>query len=140
MLFRSPPEVAAIDSYFDALLMACLANTAVEAGWPGYSTSGFRCALSVDDVLGMMIRAGADVQRLLAVWEAAPDHGAALHIANLRFTLATDGRGTRLHNHHLESDFAEAALAVGAFLSSPTSTARIEAAFFLAAEIGRAHV
>ena len=127
-------EVAAIDGYFDALMAACLANTAVEGGWPGYSTSGNRCALSVDDVLGMLIRAGADVQRLLAVWEAAPDPAAALHMANLRFTLATDGRGTRLHNHHLEGDFAEPALAVGGFVASPVATARIEAAFFRAAD------
>jgi hypothetical protein len=124
------PEVEAIDRYFDALLAACLANDLVEGGWAKYSGSGFRCVARLDEVLGMMICAGADVARLLTVWDAAQEPAAALHIANLRFSLATDERGTRLHSFHLDPEHAEAALAVGAYLSSPQATARIEATFF----------
>jgi hypothetical protein len=123
-------EVAAIDRYFDALLSACLTNDAVEGGWPGFSGSGYRCALQFDEVLVMLIRAGADVARLLAIWDAASGPAAALHIANQRFQLVTDGKGTRLHNEHLESDGRAAALLVGAFVTSPRATQRIEAAFF----------
>ncbi len=127
-------EVAAIDRWFDALLGACLANDTVEGGWQAASGSRYRCALRLNDVLGMLVRAGADVVRLLAIWDAAPDPAAALHIANQRFMLATDGRGTRLHNEHLEQDGSAAALAIGAFVTSPRSTQRIEAAFFQASD------
>jgi hypothetical protein len=123
-------EVEAIDRYFNALLAACLANAAMEGGWAEYSGSRYRCALRLNDVLGMLVRAGADVARLLAIWDAAPDPAAALHIANQRFMLVTDDRGTRLHNEHLDPDFVDAAVAVGTFVASARSTERIEAAFF----------
>jgi hypothetical protein len=126
----SAAEVAAIDRYFDALLNACLANVAIEGGWGGRGGSGYHCALPLEKVVAMMIRAGAEVTPLLAILDAAPDPAAALHLAELRFDLATDERGTRLGNAHLESDFVEAALAVGAFVASAKTTSRIEAAFF----------
>ncbi len=124
------PEVAAIDGYFDALLEACLANSAVEGGWSGRGGSGFHCALQIDDVVVMLVRAGGDVGRLLRVWDAAPEPAAALHLADVRFSLQTDERGTRLSNPHLDPDFVGAALAVGDFVTSPRSTRRIETAFF----------
>jgi hypothetical protein len=127
-------EVAAIDGYFDTLLAACLANDAVEGGWKAASGSRYRCALRLNDVLGMLVRAGADVARLLAIWEAAPDPAAALHIANQRFMLVTDSRGTRLYNEQLEPDFVDAVLAIGAFVTSAKATSRIEAAFFQATD------
>jgi hypothetical protein len=123
-------EIAAIDRYFDALLQACLATSDIEGGWSGRGGSGYHCALQIDDVVAMSIRAGGDVPRLLQIWDAAPDPAAALHLADLRFSLQTDERGTRLSNPHLDPDFVEAALAVGAFVTSPRSTSRIEAAFF----------
>jgi hypothetical protein len=123
-------EVAAIDQYFDALLGACLTNTAIEGGWGGRGGSGYHCALRLEEVVTMMIRAGAEVTPLLAILDAAPDPAAALHLADMRFDLVTDSRGTRLGNAHLESDFVEAALAVGAFVASAKATSRIEAAFF----------
>jgi hypothetical protein len=126
----SRAEVAAIDGYFDTLLAACLANHAVEGGWKAASGSPYRCALRLNDVLGMFVRAGADVARLLAIWDAAPDPAAALHLANMRFDLAADERGTRLGNAHLESEGVEAALTIGTFVTSARSTERIESAFF----------
>jgi hypothetical protein len=124
-------ETAAIDRCFDALLSACLANDAVDGGWTGHCGSGFRCRARLEEALVMMICAGAEVGRLLAVWEAAPDPAAALHMADLRFTLSTDERGTRLYNVHLDPRHIDAALAIGAFLASASATSRIEAAFFL---------
>jgi hypothetical protein len=123
-------EIAAIDRYFDALFQAFLANSDIEGGWSGRGGSGYHCALQIDDVVVMLIRAGGDVTRLLRIWDAAPDPAAALHLANLRFSLQTDERGTRLSNHHLGPELVEAALAVGTFVTSPLSTSRIETAFF----------
>jgi hypothetical protein len=127
-------EVATIDSYFDALLQACLANCAIEGGWSGRGGSGYHCALQLGDVIVMLIRAGGDVARMLAILDSAPDLSAAMHLADMRFCIQTDARGTRLSNPHLDPEWIEAALAVGAFVASARSTARIEAAFFLTAD------
>jgi hypothetical protein len=129
-------EIAAIDRYFDALLQACLSNSAIEDGWSGRGGSGYHCALQIDDVVVMLIRAGGDVTRMLQAWDTAPDPAAALHLADLRFSLKTDERGTRLSNPHLDREGIDAALAVGAFVGSAESTARIEAAFFKTADPG----
>jgi hypothetical protein len=123
-------EVDAIDRYFDALFSACLTNDAIEGGWSGFNGSAYRCALRLDDVLAMLVRAGVNVAPLLAIWDTAPDPSAALHFANLRFMLATDTRGKRLDDPHLEPDFVDAALAIGASVTSTKATQRIEAAFF----------
>ena len=127
-------EVEVIDRYFDALLLACLANGNVEGGWSVGSGSRHRCALRLDDVLGMLICAGADVPRLIGTLHAATGPAASLHLANLRFHLAADGSETRLDNAHLERDFTDAARAVGAFVVSAAATSRIEATFFEAAD------
>jgi hypothetical protein len=132
----SAAEVAAIDGYFDALMRACLANGNVVDGWSGRSGSGYRCALQLDNILVMLVCAGADVARLLQVWDSAPDPAAALHIADFRFSLQTDERGTRFSDNYLEPDFEEAALAIGAFVCSPKATSRIEAAFFQTTDPG----
>jgi hypothetical protein len=124
-------EVAAIDRYFDALLLACLANEAIEDGWKGLSESGYRCALKIDDVMTMLIRAGANVARLLETWDAAPDPAAALHMAHLRFDLISDGDGARMANAHLEANHVEEARAFGAFVTNTQARRRIERAFFL---------
>jgi hypothetical protein len=133
-------EIAAIDRYFDALLSACLANEAIDSGWPGFSGSGYRCALHLDDIISMLIRAGADVARLLQTWDAASDPAAALHMANMRYCLQTDGGGTRLSNAFLNPDFGDAALAIGAFVTSSRSIARIEAAFFQSTDPAAQHL
>ncbi len=133
-------EVAAIETYFDALLQACLANSSIEGGWGGRGGSGYRCALQLEEVIVMMLLAGADVERLLAIWDAAPDPAAALHLADLRFSLRTDARGTWLGNAHLDREPIDAALAVGAFLGSQRATARIETAFFKTADPGAQHL
>jgi hypothetical protein len=127
-------EIEAIDGYFDALLQACLANSAVVSGWSGRGGSGQRCALRLDEVIAMLICAGGDVTRLLRIWQAAPDPAAALHLAELRFCLQSDERGTQLSNAHLRRDWIAPALAVGAFVASADATRRIEAAFFQTAD------
>ena len=124
-------EVEAIDRYFDALLTACLANEAVEGGWNGPAGSRYRCALKSDDVIAMLICAGADVARLLEIWRAAPDPAASLHMAHCRFDLSADSNGMRFDNPHLETNHREQARAFGAFVTSAEATNRIEQAFFL---------
>jgi hypothetical protein len=123
-------EIAVIDRYFDALMQACLANSAIEAGWNERGGSGYHCALQLDDVIVMLIRAGGDVARILTILNNAPDPSAALHLADMRFCIQTDARGTRLSNPHIDPEWNDAALAVGAFVSSAKTTARIETAFF----------
>ncbi len=124
-------EVVAIDHYFDALLIACLANQAVDGGWKGTGGSVYRCALRIDDVIAMLICAGADIMRLLRTWDMVPDPAAALHMAHLRFDLINHGDEARIANPHLERDHVAEAQAVGAFVTSTIATSRIEKAFFL---------
>ncbi len=123
-------EVAAIDSFNEALLRACLANGGVEGGWSMRGGAGYHCSLRIDGVITMLMRAGWDAARILDVWNTAPDPSAALHLAELRFRLQTDARGTRLDNPHLAGEYAQAAYAIGAFATSARATLRIEAAFF----------
>ncbi|MGL4490143.1 MAG: hypothetical protein ACRCU5_11945 [Rhizobiaceae bacterium] len=123
-------EVVAIDRYFDVLLTACLANGTVDGGWKEMTGSRYRCALRTEEVIAMLIRAGADVGRLLETWYAAPDPGAALHMAHFRFALVNYGDEARLANPHLETDHVEQARAFGAFVTNADATRRIEKAFF----------
>lgn len=123
----SSEEVEAIDKYFDALLLASLANIALV---PGYRGQIYHCALKFTDVLGMMVCAGGDVQRLLDLWDVAPDPGASMHMADQRSLLTYKNGEARLSSSHVVSNSPAAAMLIGAFLASSRTTDRIEAAFF----------
>jgi hypothetical protein len=119
-----PDESALLDRYFDALLRASLLRLDVRD-----SNRGPQLRFDLADVLTMLVTAGVDIERVLAAWDAAADPPAALHMAALRQQVRRKAGRTYLDNAHLDNH-AAAADRIGAFLVSPETDARIEAAFF----------
>jgi hypothetical protein len=124
-------EVEAIDGFFDALLRACLSNTAIGPLMGGLNPPAYSCALAIEDYLIMMVIAGGDLARLLNVWDQSPGHPAALHMASMRRNVTYDGAIPHIHSPFLESkEYKKAAEAIGVFLMRPVVTGQIERAFF----------
>ncbi len=120
-----PAESDVLDQFFDALMVQSLQRLEL-ARWP----VGWRLGFDIKDVLTLAITAGADIGRVLRAWDAAPDPGAAIHMAGARGDIAMPHGEWSLHSAYLEgSHRAEAAL-IGAFLMRPETAARLEAAFF----------
>ena len=117
-------QVAVIERFFDAYLASSLTNVDL-CQWP----AGWALRFPLGDVLTMIATAGGDVERVLQIWETAPDPGAALHMAALRSDL-TGGPEWRLIDAHLSPDFRAAALAIGTFLAREAVDARLETVFF----------
>lgn len=83
----------------------------------------------MEDILTMIVRAGGDLARALAVWDAGPLVGAAIHMARMRQSLDYKHGRDILRNAHLEEQ-PDAAAEIAAFLLRPSVQERIEAAFF----------
>jgi hypothetical protein len=118
-------EADVLDRFFDHFARACLQRLDLVQ-----SPSGLQLAFSFKDFLTLAVTADADLDRILATWKAAEDPAAAIHMASLRLDVANEGQGPYLHSHQLE-DHREAVCRIGAFLTHPEVTERIEAAFFL---------
>lgn len=120
-----PAEVDLIGRYFDALVRGALERLPVRR-WD----TGADLAMDFGDILTMIVTAGGDLDRALAVWDAGPEIGAAAHMAQVRTDVYyTSGRDT-YRNAHLD-DHPEAADKIAAFVTRPEVAERIEAAFFL---------
>jgi len=117
-------EAYILDRYFDALLVASLPQLEL-AKWP----VGWRLSFDLADVLTLAVRADGDIARLLAAWDGAADPAAAIHMAALRHRVLEETSRTYFHSAYLK-DHEQAADAIGAFLTRPEATARIEAAIF----------
>ena len=120
------PERAALEEFFEALLLARLSRLE-----PVRTRIGWRAAEGAGEALTLAITAGAALEPLLAAWEDAPDPGAALHAAGLRLRCDWSS-GEPFWREAFLSDRPEAAAAVGAWLARPEMTERIESAFFAA--------
>ena len=68
------------------------------------------------DLLTMVVTADGDIDRVLAAWDAAPDPGAAIHMAPLRKSVLYETGRTYFHSAYLE-DHPDAADKIGAFLT-----------------------
>ncbi len=121
-------ECAIIDSFFAELMRDCLERTDL-VHWP----VGWRLAFDLADVLTLVVTAHGDIDNVLAVWDAAPDPGAAIHMAALRDDVLHHTARTHFHSPYLE-EFPEAADKIGAFLMRPSTIPRIEAAFFMVSD------
>lgn len=114
-----------IDRFFDALLVASLSRLDL-VEWP----VGWLLDFDMTDVLTMVVTAGGNLDRVLAVWDVAQDPPAAIHMAALRRRVIETRDRTYLHSAYLEGDFDTEADALGAFLMRPEVDTRLEAAFF----------
>ncbi len=112
-------EVAAIDGFFDAFVEASLAQLYL-LEWP----VGYRLGYDMGEVLGMVILAGGDLHRVLAVFDQAPDPDAAVHMASMRGNVAVRDGFATFENAHYDA-YPEAARSVGAWLMRDCVSARI---------------
>ena len=119
------PECAIIDRFFAELMRDCLERTEL-VRWP----VGWRLAFDLADVLTLVVTAHGDIDDVLAVWDAAPDPGAAIHMAALRDDVLHHTARTHFHSPYLD-EFPQAADKIGAFLMRPQTIPRIEAGFFM---------
>ncbi len=83
----------------------------------------------MEDIMTLIVRAGGDLTRALAVWDRGPLVGAAVHMAVARQSLSYKGGCDVLHNAHLD-DYGDAARQLATFLLQPSVAERIEEAFF----------
>lgn len=120
--FWPADEVAAVDAFFDAFVAASVAQLGLLA-WP----VGLRLEYDMGEVLGMVILAEGDLERVLAVFDRAPDPQAAVHMASMRGDLETRHGEPYFGNAHYD-DYPDAARRVGAWLSREDVTGRIIAA------------
>jgi hypothetical protein len=127
---RWPSEEAeAIQGFLDALIAARVRRTE-----PRKTRRGWELEYDIAEILAMIVTAGGDIARTLAVWDAVEDPPAALWMADQRRHLTmADGRpyywNTFIHGDPVDSH-REAGYEIGAFLARPETEARIEAAFF----------
>ena len=101
--------------------------------------AGWRLTFDIADVLTLAIRAGGDVARVLAAWDAAADPAAVIHMAALRSHVTSEDGRTFLYSAFLADD-AEAAEHIATFLMRPEVDARIEAALSTVTDEGLAEV
>jgi hypothetical protein len=95
----------------------CLERTDL-VRWP----VGWRLAFDLADVLTLVVTAHGDIDNVLAVWDAAPDPGAAIHMAALREGVLHHTARTHFHSPFLD-EFPQAADKIGAFLMRPQTIA-----------------
>jgi hypothetical protein len=117
-------ECIIIDRFFDELMLASLERTDM-VRWP----AGWRLAFDLADVLTLVVTAHGDLDRVLAVSDAAPDPHAAIHMAAQRQDVVRQTSRTYFYSAYLE-DYRDAADKIGAFLARPEITPRIETSFF----------
>jgi hypothetical protein len=117
-------ECDVIGRFFDEYLRSSLERADLVL-WP----VGWRPAFDFSDVLTPIVTAHGDLQRALAVWDAADDPNAAIHMAALRRHVLNETGRTYFHSAYFD-DHRDAADTIGAFLMRPEVTRRIEAAFF----------
>lgn len=117
-------EVAVLERFFDELVGASVHNLELWE-WP----VGWRLAFDFKALLTLIVTAGGDIDRALAVWDRASDPPAVIHMAALRSDVIEEHDRKYLHDAFLEDRPADADR-IGAFLLRPEVDERIEAAVF----------
>ncbi len=121
-------EVELLSAFFDALVRAWAVRLDIDH-WP----SGVYLQHDIGDVLSLVATAGGDLERALAVLEACPDPGGALHIAALRAKLVYR-RGEVSYHDAILDGAPEAKKAIADFLKRSEFDTRIENALFATAD------
>lgn len=117
-------EADLIDRFFDALVRGAMERLDV-IPWEREAEP----KVDMEDILTMIVRAGGDLTRALAVWDGGPLLGAAVHMAKMRQSLDYKHGRDILRNAHLDEQ-PDAAAEIAAFLLRGSVQERIEAAFF----------
>ena len=112
-------ESEAVDTFFDVFLNTSLDQLTL-AEWP----VGLRLEFDIGEVLGMVVRAGGDLERALEAFDKGKDPQAAVHMASLRGELRYRRGCPRYDNEHL-ADCPDAADKIGAWLMRDSVSARI---------------
>jgi hypothetical protein len=115
-------EIEAVDAFFDAFVAASVDQLRL-LEWP----VGLRLDFDMGEVLGMVVLAGGDLERVLAVFDASPDPQAAVHMASMRLDVGVRRGRSHFENAHY-SDFPEAATRIGEWLMREEVADRIVAA------------
>ncbi|MEM8795674.1 MAG: hypothetical protein AAGE61_08910 [Pseudomonadota bacterium] len=120
-------ERAALIRFAEAYFLARLSRVEVSFAPIGH-------VLSLDtegaDVAVAIIILGLDPERVIALWEKAPDPMAAIHLAEARRSLEYDHDEMGYLFRSVWLDDKTALASLGGFLSSPEADKRLEAAFF----------
>jgi hypothetical protein len=116
------PEVKAVDEFFDAFLEASV-HQLLLLEWP----VGLRLEFDMGELLGMVIRAGGDLERVLAVFDGCPDPAAAVHMSSMRSNVEMRGDTPHFRNAHYD-DYPDAARRLAEWLGRDSVTERIMAA------------
>lgn len=119
-------EVAAIETFFDELVRDSLNYLE-----PRLNSWGWQLSFDLSEVLTLIVTAGGDLDRALAVWDAEPDPQAVAHMVAMRQETLTHYGEAYLTTPFLD-DFRSEALKIGAFVMRSELDSRIEAAFFMA--------
>jgi hypothetical protein len=117
-------EVRVLDGFFDALLLQTLTNVRL-VDWP----AGWFLETDISDILVLVVLANGDLERVLAVWDAAPDPSGAIHMAASRSNIGWRDGAQRHISAFLDS-YPEAAQLIARFLLRPEVDQRLENAFF----------
>ena len=117
-------EIAAIDRFFDAILLHVLADTRI-AHWP----AGPSPEVNASDYLIMIQQAGGDVGRSIALLDQAADPAAACHFSKMLRDIRYDPEGFYFNTALIRRD-NPLAIALGQWLVRPRILDRLDAAFF----------
>lgn len=116
------PEIETVERWFDAYAESVLAQHELVFGFRSPSTFTF------ESVLSLWIIGGADLDRLLRLWESADDLSAGLQIAAARIEGERTGHGNVVFEFPYLHGHPESVAKISAFLNSPAAWARITTA------------
>jgi len=117
--FWPEEEIDAVNAFFDAYIEACL-HQARLLKWP----VGHRLEFDLGEVLTMVVLAGGDLERVLAIIDASEAPLTAVHLASLRLELVTKDMKVCYDNTFLD-DRPDEAHRIGEWLQRDRVTERI---------------
>ena len=112
-------EAEAVNVFFDAFVSASVHQLDL-LKWP----AGYDLAFDMDEVVGMIVFAGGDLERALRAFDQAADPGAAVHMAAMRAHVSWKG----FEAHYIKADYdesPEAARVIGEWLMRDQVSERI---------------
>jgi len=123
-------QVDCVNGFFAAFMRSTL--EAIYHQIPGRSE--YELA-DIEDVLTCIFNAGGNIARMLEVWDAAPDPGAAANMANMRMRVTWKDGVPCLYNWDADPKMRKEGERIAAFVRRREVDTRIENAFFMTEEV-----